>query len=359
MMKLGRWVAVAGALTVVLGIASCSRSGSSADQSPTSTPASKSSTAPETPPSSGGSSDVSSGGPSSAAGSSTGGGPSAGGQTTTTAGQPSAAAPITVVAGENFWGDIIGQIGGSHVTVTSIISDPQTDPHEYESDAKDAAAIANAQFVLENGIGYDDFMDQLLQASPHPNRDVLSVQKILNVTGDDPNPHIWYDTADLPKVAAAIAAELSKLDPTDAATFTANASTFDTSLQPIDQVIATIKSRYSGTKIAYTERVPGYLVDAAGLVLGVPASFTQAVEDGTDPSPADTAAFDNAIKTKTVKVLLYNGQVTDDQTTQIKQLATSSGVPIVGVTETLPPTDKNFQAWQLRQAKEILTALGG
>lgn len=266
---------------------------------------------------------------------------------------------VNVVAGENFWGDIVSQIGGSHVHVTSIISDPNTDPHEYESDAKDAADISKADFVLENGIGYDDFIPKLLKASPNSNRDVLSVQTILNVTGDDPNPHIWYDTAKLPQVATAIATELGKKDPADAATFTANAQTFDTSLQPIEDVIAKIKAKYAGTKIAYTERVPGYLVDAAGLVLGVPASFTQAVEDGTDPSPKDTAAFDNAVKTKAVKVLLYNGQVTDTQTTQIKQMATSSGVPIVGVTETLPPTDKNFQAWQLRQANELLTALGG
>jgi zinc/manganese transport system substrate-binding protein len=265
---------------------------------------------------------------------------------------------VDVVAGENFWGDIISQIGGSHVEVTSIISDPNTDPHEYESDAKDAAAISKASFVLENGIGYDDFMDKLLSASPNSGREVLSVQKILDVTGDDPNPHIWYDTAKLPQVASAVSDELSKLDPADASTFAANAQTFDTSLQPITHVINQIKAKYAGTKIAYTERVPGYLILAAGLVLGVPASFTQAVEDGTDPSPADTAAFDNAIKDKTVNVLLYNGQVTDSQTTQIKQLATSSGVPIVGVTETLPPTDKDFQAWQLRQAQEILTALG-
>ncbi len=266
---------------------------------------------------------------------------------------------IDVVAAENFWGNIISQIGGSHVNVTSIISDPNTDPHEYESDNQDAAAISKANFVLENGIGYDDFMDDLLKASPNSGREVLSVQKILNVTGDDPNPHVWYDTAKLPQVASAISDELGKLDPADAATFTANAQTFDTSLQPITDVITQIKSKYSGTKIAYTERVPGYLIEAAGLQLGVPASFTQAVEDGTDPSPKDTAAFDDAIKTKTVKVLLYNGQVIDSQTTQIKQLATSSGVPIVGVTETLPPTDKDFQAWQLRQAQEILKALGG
>jgi zinc/manganese transport system substrate-binding protein len=266
---------------------------------------------------------------------------------------------IDVVAAENFWGNIISQIGGSHVHVKSIISDPNTDPHEYESDAQDAAAISKAGFVMDNGIGYDDFMDGLLKASPNASRDVLSVQTILNVTGSNPNPHIWYDTAQLPQVATAVSGELGKLDPADAATFTANAQSFDTSLQPITTVIGQIKAKYAGAKIAYTERVPGYLVQAAGLVLGVPASFTQAVEDGTDPSPKDTAAFNSAVTSKTVKVLLYNGQVTDSQTTQIKNLATSSGVPIVGVTETLPPTDKDFQAWQLRQAQQILQALGG
>ena len=276
-----------------------------------------------------------------------------------TAGSTAGSHVVTVVAGENFWGNIIAQIGGAHVRVTSIISDPNTDPHEYESDAQDSASIAQASFVLENGLGYDDFMAKLLTASPKSGRAVLSVQKILNITGSNPNPHIWYDTARLPAVAAAIASELATLDPADAAAFRANASTFDASLTPILSVIAAIKSKYAGTKIAYTERVPGYLILAAGLQLGVPSSFTQAVEDGDDPSPQATAAFNSAITHKTVKVLLYNGQVVDAQTTKIKQLATSSGVPIVGVTETLPPTDANFQAWQLRQATEILTALGG
>lgn len=265
---------------------------------------------------------------------------------------------VNVVAAENFWGDIVSQIGGSHVRVTSIISDPNTDPHEYESDAKDAAEIARAQVVLQNGIGYDDFMSKLLAASPSSNRTVISVQTILNVTGKNPNPHIWYDTARLPAVATAISSELARLDPSDKATFAANAQRFDASLKPLLAVIHQIKAKYAGTKIAYTERVPEYLTRAAGLTLGVPVSFTQAVEDGNDPSPKDTAAFDQAVETKEVKVLLYSGQVTDDQTTQIKAMATSSGVPIVGVTETLPPTDKGFVAWQLRQAKELLAALG-
>ncbi len=269
------------------------------------------------------------------------------------------AAVVQVVAAENFWGDIIAQIGGRHVHVTSIISDPNTDPHEYESDAHDAASLARAQFVLENGLGYDDFLGRLLSAGSSSHRDVLSVQKILGLHGSSLNPHIWYDTARLPTVAQAIGKELADIDPADAATFAANARAFSASLKPILAVIAAIKARYAGTKIAYTERVPAYLTAAAGLVLGVPASFSRAVENGNDPSPSDTARFDAALASKTVRVLLYNGQVTDNQTTEIKQLANSSGVPIVGVTETLPPGDRNFQAWQLRQAREILTALGG
>ncbi len=266
---------------------------------------------------------------------------------------------VGVVAGENFWGDIAQQIGGDHVTVKSIISDPDADPHEYESDAADAAALASAKLVIENGFGYDDFMSKLLEASPADGREVVSVQKVLNITGASPNPHVWYDTARIPEVAKVIQQELSKADPANAKTYAANAQKFDDSLQPIEDTIAAIKSKYAGAKIAYTERVPGYLTDAAGLTLGTPKAFNEAVEQGEDPSPAANVAFQNAIKNKTVKVLLYNGQVTDEETANIKKLANDAGVPVVGVTETIPKTDKDYQSWQLRQAKEILTALGG
>lgn len=271
---------------------------------------------------------------------------------------PSTSTPIGVVAGENFWGNIASQIGGDRVTVKSIISDPDADPHEYESDAADAAALSSASLVIENGIGYDDFMSKLLSAQPKSGRVVLSVQKILNVTGTAPNPHIWYDTARIPTVAHAIEQQLATISPADASTFAANEQTFDAALKPIDATVAQIKAKYAGTKIAYTERVPGYLTTAAGLKLGMPTGFTEAVEQGNDPSPADNVAFENAIKTKAVKVLLYNGQVTDAETTKIKQLANTAGVPVVGVTETIPPTDHDYQSWQLRQAKEILAALG-
>ena len=266
---------------------------------------------------------------------------------------------ISVVAGENFWGNIVSQLGGSHVRVTSIIDDPNTDPHEYESSAKDAAAVARADLVITNGLGYDDFMTKLLSASPKSSRVVITAATVLGIGGDNPNPHIWYDTARLPAISTAIVAELSRRDPGDAAEFAANGTAFVASLDPLLAVIAAIKAKYAGAPIAYTERVPGYLIEAAGLKLAIPASFAQAIEDGDDPSPADAAEFNRAISSRSVKVLLYNSQVTDSTTDKIKADATRAGVPIVGVTETLPGTDADFQAWQLRQDKQLLAALGG
>jgi zinc/manganese transport system substrate-binding protein len=272
---------------------------------------------------------------------------------------PSAPGVVRVVAAENFWGDIAAQIGGAHVAVTSIITDPNVDPHTHESNPHDAAALSSAQLVIENGLGYDDFIDKLLAAGHKSGRTVLSIENVLAIDGRNPNPHVWYDTAQLPAVVDAIRGALATADPVDAPTFAANAKTFDDSLTPLLNTIGQIKSKYAGTKIAYTERVPGYLVDAGGLVLGTPASFAQAIEDGNDPSPGDAAAFDAAITDHQVKVLLYNSQVTDAQTDKIKQLAHDAGVPTIGVAETIPKTDSNFQAWQLRQDKELLAALGG
>jgi zinc/manganese transport system substrate-binding protein len=257
------------------------------------------------------------------------------------------------------WGDITKQIGGDKVNVTSILSDPNTDPHQYEADAKNAAAVSKARLVAENGLGYDDFMDRLTAASPNPNRAVLNVADAMKISGADANPHIWYDIPKIPDAATAIADQLGKVDPADAGTFTANAKTFTDTLAPINAAIDNIKAKYPGAPVGYTERVPGYLVEAAGLKLATPESFARSIEDGNDPSPADNQAMDAAITSKAIKVLLYNGQVTSPATDRVKQLAQSNGVPVVGVTETLPPTDQNFQAWQLRQINEITTALGG
>ena len=266
---------------------------------------------------------------------------------------------IKVVAGENFYGNIVSQIGGSHVAVTSILSDPNVDPHEYESSVKNAADIAKANLVVVNGLGYDDFMNSLLRISPNDGRKVIAAAKVLGISGKDANPHIWYDVEKMPQLADEIATELTAVDPANAQVFKNNVVKFNQSLGSITSIIKTIHTKYNGTKISYTERVPGYLVQATGLQLDIPASFPQSIEDGNDPSPADTAAFDKAITSKSVKALLYNAQVTDRQTDQLTSLAESYQVSVVPVTETMPPHAKNYQFWQQAQTQALFKALGG
>jgi zinc/manganese transport system substrate-binding protein len=265
---------------------------------------------------------------------------------------------IVIVAAENFWGNIASQIGGDQVTVNSIISDPNADPHEYESSVSDAAAIAHADLVIENGLGYDDFMAKLVSAGGDHGRTVLTVAKIVGVSGSNPNPHLWYDPTYVDAAAQAIEKQLAADRPVDAPAFAANLAAFRSGERQVENVIDQIRARYSGAAVAYTERVPGYLIDAAGLHLGTPTSFSQSIEDGEDPNPLDSAVFEQALRDRTVKVLLYNAQVTDNETSHLKQLAVASGVPVVGVTETMPPGEPTFQAWQRDQATALLTALG-
>lgn len=265
---------------------------------------------------------------------------------------------VSVVAAENVWGNIAEQIGGAHVTVTAIINDPTTDPHTYETDPNDAAAVATAKLVIENGAGYDDFLAKEVSAAGG-DRQVLNIAKLVGVGGDDPNPHLWYSPACVRQAAVAIEKQLATVDPAHAARFQSNLAAFQAAYQPYEQTIAAIRAKYGGTAVSYTERVAGYLVAAAGLHLGTPAAFSQAVEDGTDPTPADTATFDADITGHTVQALLYNAQVVDDQTTQIKKTAQAAGIPVVGVSETIPKQYPTFQAWQIAQAKQLLAALGG
>jgi len=266
---------------------------------------------------------------------------------------------VRVVAGENFWGNIAAQIGGRHVQVTSILTSPTADPHLYESDVANAVAVAEAGLVIQNGAGYDVFLSQLLGATRHPGRVVVSVQDVLGVTGPDVNPHFWYDIPRVPEVARAIEAALARLEPGDAGAFAAGLATFDASLRPIEAVIAEIRRRYPGAPVAYTERVPGYLLAAAGLRVLTPPGFAAAIEDGTDPSPDDTVAMDGLFTGRKVRVLLYNAQVVSPVTQHVEALARQARIPVVGVTETMPPSFRSYQAWQLSQAEALLRALGG
>ena len=272
---------------------------------------------------------------------------------------PATPGVVRVVAGENFWGNIAAQIGGRHVRVTSILASPTADPHLYESDVANAVAVAEAGLVIENGAGYDDFLSQLLGGTRHPGRVVLSVQNVLGANGPDVNPHFWYDIPRVPEVARAIEAALARLEPRDASAFAAGLAAFDASLHPIEAVIGQIRQRYPGAPVAYTERVPGYLLAAAGLRVLTPPGFAAAIEDGTDPSPDDTVVMDGLLTHHRVKVLLYNAQVVSAATQHVRALARQSRIPVVGVTETMPPSYRSYQAWQLAQAEAILRALGG
>jgi zinc/manganese transport system substrate-binding protein len=263
---------------------------------------------------------------------------------------------VQVVAIEGMWGDVARQIGGGHAKVTSIVTDPTADPHTFETDPATAAVVGSSTFVIKNGAGYDDFADKLLVASPRQGRVVLDVGDLVGAEAGKANPHLWYSPAFVTRTATEIAARLAALAPASKAAFDAGLATFLAGYQSYVDELATIKSRYPGASVAYTERVPGYLVDQAGLILASPAGFAQAVEDGTDPSPADVQAFDAALTGHKVRVLLVNGQVSSPVTAKVEKLARDSGVPVVRVTETLP-AGQTFQAWQLAQAQSVASAL--
>lgn len=265
---------------------------------------------------------------------------------------------INVLGTENFYADLLSQIGGTRVQAMSLLNDPNADPHEFEADPKAAAAVADAKLVIVNGIGYDDFMPKLIDASNKPDRIVINVQKLMGV-GDDVNAHVWYDPKTMPAVANAVVAALSRLDPPDSAYFAAQKDRFIASLKPIDDKIAELKAKYDGAPVAFTEPVAGYQAAAIGLKVLTPEGFQKAIEDGVDPAPADVAAERDLLTGKEVKVLLLNSQVTSPLTRQIDDLAVKSGIPVVGVAETIPPKYKHYQDWMLGQLGELQTALGG
>ena len=263
---------------------------------------------------------------------------------------------LQVVAAENFWGNIAQQLGGQYVHVTSIITDPNADPHLYESSAKDASEVTSAKVVIVNGLGYDDFMSKLLGAATVSGRQVLTAQQILGEP-DGSNQHVWYNIPRVDEVAAQITNAYVAKDPAHKTAYQHNLTTFDQSLQPLLATISQIKQTYSGTPVAYTEPVPGYMLEAAGLNVETPEGFAKSIEDGTDPSPADTSAMDALMTNNSVKVLLYNAQATSPVTEHVKTLANQAGIPVIGVTETLPASETTYQSWMADELHELQTAL--
>jgi zinc/manganese transport system substrate-binding protein len=261
-----------------------------------------------------------------------------------------------VVASTNVYGDIATQLGGGRVTVKSILSDPNADPHLYEPGTKTGLDVAKARLVVANGLGYDAFVDGLVAASPSKTRVEVTIADALGVRGADANPHLWYDVPRLGEIAASIERGLERAVPSGAASFRTRLRRFDASLAPIDGVVAAIRRAHAGEPVAYTERVPGYLIEAAGLRNVAPSRFPRALEDGTDPPPAAVAQMIDLAREHRIRVLLYNEQAVSPISLRVREAAERAGIPVVGVTETLPP-GRSFQSWQLAQAKALRAAL--
>jgi zinc/manganese transport system substrate-binding protein len=267
-----------------------------------------------------------------------------------------AAGKLDVVAAENTYADIAAQIGGPHVSVTSILRSPSADPHLFEPSTANGFAVATAKVVLQNGLGYDAFMTRLENASPSKDRAVVTMADVLGVHGNDANPHLWYDVPQLGRIAGATAAAFTRADPTHAAAYRRGLQRFERSLVPLQREVATIRTRFHGAPVAYTEPVPGYLVAAAGLRNLAPASFTRPIEEGTEPSASAVAAMNTLIAQRRIRALLYNAQAVSPLTAQLRAAAQNAGIPVVPVSETLP-SGLAFQDWQLAQARALAAAL--
>lgn len=275
------------------------------------------------------------------------GAPAAGGSGTGT---------LQVIAGENFWGSVAAQLGGSHVSVTSIVINPNTDPHEYESSATDARAFATAGYVVLNGAGYDDWGQKLLSANPNQSRKVLTVADLLNKKAGD-NPHFWYNPDWVDKVADKITSDYRALDPAHAGYFSQQREAFATALKPYHDAIAHIRATFTGVPVGSTESIFVYMAQALGLNLISPPEFMQAISEGNDPPAQTVAQFQDQISRHQITLLVYNTQTSTAITDNLKQLANRNGIPVVGISETVEPATATFQDWQTRQLTSLQAAL--
>lgn len=263
---------------------------------------------------------------------------------------------LFVVAAENEYGNVAAQIGGRYVTVDSIEKNPDTDPHEYEVSPSVAGDIASSDLAIQNGVGYDAFMDKLESAAPSDTRTVLDVQHLLGLPDDTPNPHLWYRPTTMVKVATALARDLAKLRPRHTAYFLQNARRFVASLRPWWHAIYAFRTAYGGTPVATTEPVADYLLKAAGTKNLTPWALQAAIMNGIDPAPEDVSMQFSLIKGHKVKVFLYNEQVTDSLTASFLAAAHKAGVPTVAVYETMPP-GLDYQSWMLAETRALAAAV--
>jgi len=275
---------------------------------------------------------------------------------TTSAGAGSSA-PITAVAAENEYANVLEQIGGKYVKVTAIESNPNTDPHTYEASASTAQAVSGAKLLIENGVGYDTFMKKIASASPDSSRKVINVQQLLGLPESTPNPHLWYKPTTMPAVANAIVSDLSALDPAHAAYFQENAKKFEASLQPWYTALKEFSKRYPNTTVATTEPVADYMLEAAQIKNLTPFSMQADIMNGTDPAPQNVSLQNSLFSGHKVKIFAHNQQVTDSLTESFVKAAKSAGIPVVGVYETMPTPGYDYQSWMQAEVKALEKAV--
>jgi zinc/manganese transport system substrate-binding protein len=264
---------------------------------------------------------------------------------------------LQVVAAENFWGSIAAQLGGNRVQVTSVITSPATDPHDYEPTAADARTMAGAQMAIVNGVGYDPWAGKLIAANPVHGRTVLNVGDLVGVKAGG-NPHRWYSPTDVQKVIGQIVRDYSKLDPQDAGYFKQQQARFETQgLAQYKRLIATIKRKYHGVAVGASESIFAPLAQALGLKLATPASFLKAISEGTEPTAGDKSTIDHQIASRQIKVWVFNSQNSTPDVQRITDAARKKGIPVTTITETLTPASATFQAWQSRQLEALAAAL--
>jgi zinc/manganese transport system substrate-binding protein len=275
--------------------------------------------------------------------------------------RPTTSGVIQVVAAENFWGSLVGQLGGNDTSVVSIVTDPNTDPHEYEANSSAAVAIANAQFVIVNGVGYDDWALSLIQADGNTHQVVLNVGDLNGVTVGggivSGNPHQWYDPVYVNRTVAAMYSDLASIAPGDLTTFQQNYGALNASLASLYGRATLIKQLYAGTEVASTESIFVYLANFTDLDLVSPPAFMEAVAEGNDPSPQDVVTFQCQLESGHVKVLVYNEQTVTPVTINLKAIAAAHNVTTVGVTETIQPPGVTFQVWMNAEYLQLQNAL--
>jgi zinc/manganese transport system substrate-binding protein len=269
----------------------------------------------------------------------------------------SAAGKIVAIGAENEYADVIGQVGGKYVDANAIMSNPNTDPHTFEASPSVAREVSSAQLIVQNGVGYDSFMNTIESAAPSSGRQVVDVQQLLGLPDSTPNPHLWYNPTTMPKVADAIAADLAAIQPAHAAYFKANAKTFIASLNAWNSAIAAFKQSYAGVPVATTEPVADYMLQAVGADNLTPWTFQADIMNGVDPSPQVLASQKALFTGHKVKVFLYNQQVTDPLTQSLIALADQNGIPVVGVYETMPGPGYDYQSWMLTEVQDLRKAV--